>query len=172
MRINNCDQINGLILIQGDRIFDDRGYFQEIYRSNNASYPHLIGTKRQVNMSVSKKDVVRGVHKSPFSKLVSCPAGSLFDIVVDLRKDSNTYLNVFTIVLNENSFNQVYVPANCGHGFMSLKDNTICLYYQDDVYDSSLEETYHWKDPKLNITWPKSDQYILSKKDSESPYIR
>jgi dTDP-4-dehydrorhamnose 3,5-epimerase len=163
--------VQGACLIEFDRHSDERGYFQEIY-STSRDYPHLVGTKRQINLSMSGKGVVRGLHIVPFGKICSCPRGRLFDVIADVRPDSPTYLNWYGVWLEEQSCRQLYVPPHCAHGFFSAEDNTILMYIQDGTYDPTLESEVNWKDPDIGIKWPEATRYILSAKDLQAPIIK
>ena len=162
--------VEGAYIIEFDRYSDERGYFEELH-STATDYPHFVGGARQTNLSISHKGVIRGLHIVPFAKLCSCPRGRLFDVVVDVRKDSPTYLNWHGVWLEEQSTRQLFVPANCAHGFYSAEDNTILLYMQDGTYNPNVESELNWKDPDIGVKWPE-DRYIISKKDQMAPTIR
>jgi len=146
---------------------DARGSFQEIFKKNQVLGPQspFHSEVRQVNMSVSAKNVIRGIHVSPYPKLCTCISGSLFDVVVDLREDSTTYLQWDGVWLHSGDFTQLYVPAGCGHGFFSAKDNTTLLYVQGGVYDPDQDQCVRWD--SLGIEWPEPS-YILSEKDQNA----
>lgn len=151
---------------------DNRGLFIELFQESRYSGEEPIcHVWRQINYSLSTKDVVRGLHYSPYSKLVSCIKGKIFDVVVDLRKNSKTYMKYFTAVL-DNSI-QMYVPPNCAHGFMALEEENIVIYAQNGNYlpKARLEKDISWRDPELSIQWPHSDNYILSDKDKNAPNL-
>ena len=148
---------------------NQRGYFCELYNSSK-DYPQLNGTNRQINTSKSKKGVLRGIHITPFAKLVSCVHGSIQDVVVDMRPNSATYLNTFSIILSNKNQHQLYIPANCGHAFLSLEDDSTVVYLQDDVYNPQNERIINYSDPNLNIKWM-LENLILSDKDKQAPHL-
>lgn len=170
MEVKSIADVHGAYLIEFDRFEDDRGYFQEVY-STAREYPHFVGTERQVNLSSSKKGTVRGMHVAPFAKLCSCPKGRLFDVVADVRPDSPTYLNYYGVWLDDQNKRQLFVPGGCAHGFFAAEDDTLLLYLQDGTYKPEVESEVNWKDPKLNIKWPESQQYLLSEKDKRAPVL-
>ena len=110
MKTRKIDEIYGAFIIECDRHFDERGWVQELY-STAREYPHLIGRERQNNMYCSNKGVVRGMHVSPFAKLCTCIRGRVYDVIVDMRPDSPTYMNWFGSWLEDNR-QQIFVPAN------------------------------------------------------------
>lgn len=135
---------------------DNRGVFTELYKLIDINFE-----SKQSNCSFSKLGVFRGIHRTPYAKLVTCVSGVIYDICVDLRKDSQTYNKYFGIYLDNKSFNTIYIPPYCGHGFLALKDSVV-LYSQSDIYNKHTDETYCYK--KLNIELP-FDPLIMSKKD-------
>lgn len=138
---------------------DNRGIFSEIYKSSIVTD---FNTK-QSNCSVSKKHVLRGIHRTPYAKLVTCVKGSVYDVCVDLRENSSTYGSYFGIELNENNLYSLLIPSYCGHAFLALSDS-IVIYHQTDEYDQTKDETYCYK--SYGIDWPITDNLILSPKDN------
>jgi len=160
---------NKCTVFEQNRHEDDRGFFQELYRCGLCLSPNF--KIEQINYSISNKNVVRGLHCSPYPKLCSCIKGRLFDVAVDLRKDSPTYLQWGGTWLDENNRRQLYVPANCGHGFFSAEDNTVLLYCQGGTWEAGLDKEYNWRDPAFNIDWPETEEYILSEKDKNAAFF-
>lgn len=146
--------INGCLAIIPKQIPDHRGFFSELY---NDKYNIKI---KQINCSFSHKNVFRGIHQATFAKLVSCVKGKIIDFCVDLRPQSSTYLSVCSMELSESNHKQLYIPHDCGHGFLALEDS-IVVYAQDDVYCPSKENTHCYKN--FNIEVPHNA--ILSLKD-------
>lgn len=139
-------------------VFDDnRGLFSETFKSSI-----LPGFKPvQTNYSFSKKGVLRGIHRTPYAKLVTCVQGTVYDVCVDLREDSPTYRQHFGICLSNIVLNSLYIPPYCGHAFLALEDS-ILVYQQDSEYDKAVDEAYCWRD--YNIMWPITPS-IISDKD-------
>lgn len=157
---------------------DDRGYFFEKF--NEQRFEELTGFNGhfvQDNISKSSYGVVRGIHfqkgEHAQAKLVSCLAGSVYDIAVDLRKESPTYGKWFGIELNDNNKLQLYVPRGFGHGFSVLSNTAIFAYKCDNFYNKEAEGSVIWNDAELNIDWqlPQQD-IILSDKDKVAPNFR
>ena len=168
-------EIEGLLLIK-PRIFeDDRGFFYESF--NETKYKEILGAEIQFvqdNISVSKKNVLRGLHfqKPPFAqgKLVTVLRGSVMDVAVDLRKESKTYGQYQLVELSENNKLQFWIPAGFAHGFCSLEDDTIFSYKCTNYYSPQHEETIMWNDPDLAIDW-KIINPIVSDKDKIGKYF-
>jgi len=160
-------EISGCYVIEFDRFEDNRGFFQELYSS--AKYDCSIG--QQISCSHSMKNVIRGLHCSPYYKLCTCVRGKIFDVAVDLRKESTTYLKWIGQWLSEDSPKQLFVPPGCGHGFYAAEDNTLLIYLQGGVYRKEDDREIKWNDPTIGIIWPDSPDYILSEKDKNAPYL-
>lgn len=143
---------------------DERGLFKELY-----SQKHLPQFQvKQINCSVSKKNVLRGLHVVPFAKLVHCVKGRIFDVVADVRKKSGTYLKWYGVELSCDNHLSLYVPKDCAHGFLALEDDSVVVYAQDGIYDPRVESSVNYADPRLNIKWP---NLIVSDKDLRAPFI-
>jgi dTDP-4-dehydrorhamnose 3,5-epimerase len=147
--------INDCFVIKYNQFQDHRGHFSELYKASELSLFKPI----QSNYSFSKKNVLRGIHRTPYAKLVSCIHGAVFDVCVDLREDSSTYLQYYSIELNPEYHNSIYIPPYCGHGFLALKDG-IVIYYQDQEYNQLTDETYCYKN--FNIKWPSINHESIS----------
>lgn len=170
-------KVDGAYTLVPKCYYDDRGSFQELF---NASKHDAYGFPdwQQVNRSVSGKDVIRGIHRSPYSKLVSAVSGVIWDVVVDLRPTSPTYLKWDAAWLMAGG-EQMFVPAYCGHGFFSPCDTAVVVYLQSGVFEPLNEVNVHWRDPQFNIEWPKTSctqvkgdylyaEYVLSEKDQKA----
>jgi dTDP-4-dehydrorhamnose 3,5-epimerase len=143
---------------------DNRGFFSEIFNQNNFDF-----VVKQINHSQSKKGTLRGIHKAPFEKLVTCVKGRILDVCVDLRPESPTHLQHVAVELNEQNGLQLLVPKNCGHGFLALEEATV-IYSQSDVYCPRKESSVRFDDPKVGIKWPVME-YIISDKDLANPSL-
>lgn len=152
--------INGCIVIRPTVHRDERGVFSEIYKYSNLHHFKPI----QSNCSISKRGVLRGIHRTPYAKLVTCVKGRVYDVCVDLRPDSDTYLKYFGIELDSANLMSLYIPPYCGHAFLALEDS-ILVYHQDNEYNSNLDETYCYRN--YGIQWP-DQPTIVSKKDTLS----
>ena len=160
--------IEGLLLINPTIFGDDRGYFFESWSEESFAKNGLDLDFVQDNQSLSSKGVLRGLHfqNPPFAqgKLVRVIKGSVLDIAVDIRKDSPTYGQHFSIELTEKNKTIVWIPPGFAHGFLTLKDNTIFTYKCTGVYNKESEGALHWNDKDLNINWKVNDP-LVSEKD-------
>lgn len=160
------NNIAGCCVYEIKRHLDNRGCFQEIFSSRRYDFE-----PKQINVSFSKKNVIRGIHYATYPKLCTCVSGCLYDVVVDLRKESPTYLQWYGEWLTEENGKQMLVPARCGHGFFAGEENTILVYAQEGLYDPEKDVTIHWKDASIGIIWPEASEYILSEKDNDSGFL-
>jgi len=161
--------IDGLIVLHPKRFSDSRGYFFETY--NAVKYAEILGDDVrfvQDNISVSKKNVLRGLHfQSPPAaqgKLVSVLQGKVIDVAVDLRKNSETYGQHVALEISAETGVQFYIPPGFAHGFVALEENTFFSYKCTQLYSPQNEVTVMWNDPKLAIDWG-LDNPIVSEKD-------
>ena len=166
--------IEGLLIIE-PRIFpDDRGYFYESYNKKKFAEIGISGDFVQDNQSFSQKGALRGLHAQaePFAqgKLVRVLKGSVLDIAVDIRKNSPTYGQHFSLELTGDNHKQFWVPPGFLHGFVTLEDETIFTYKVTNFYDKASEIGVIWNDPSLGIGWGIADtEVVLSPKDELLP---
>jgi dTDP-4-dehydrorhamnose 3,5-epimerase len=150
------------------RYYDNRGYFQELFRAT----PDF--NVAQVNYSSSKKNVLRGIHCSPYSKIVQCIAGAIYDVVVDLRKDSPTYLQWQGFYMSCSNTFQLIIPKEFGHSFLGLEENNIVLYLQNDTWEPGKDKLINPLDETLNINWDAFTMgggVVMSEQDRNSPNL-
>lgn len=163
---------DGLIKIQFLRFHDSRGYFSEVYQHEKFSQNGINTQFIQLNESFSKSGVIRGLHmqKNPHqqAKLVRVVKGGVRDVVVDVRRDSETFGKSFTTLLSAEQNNALYVPHGFLHGFIALED-TFFQYFVDNYYNAESEAGVRWNDPDLNINWKEGDNVIISEKDKKLP---
>tara|TARA_Y100000996_G_scaffold96939_2_gene69436 strand:- start:2287 stop:2820 length:534 start_codon:yes stop_codon:yes gene_type:complete len=166
------------VKILSSNIFNDnRGYFFESFNQKKFNLLNIETNQfLQDNESMSKFGVLRGIHfqSAPFeqSKLVRVVSGEIQDVIVDLRKDSPSYKQYISIVLNADDKKQIYIPKGCAHAFLTLSNQAIVSYKVDNYYSKSHDAGIKYDDPTLNIQWQldKKD-IILSDKDNLLPYI-
>ncbi|HQC07197.1 MAG TPA: dTDP-4-dehydrorhamnose 3,5-epimerase [Kaistella chaponensis] len=157
---------------------DDRGYFYEKF--NEKKFEELTGLNGhfvQDNISKSSYGVLRGVHlqkgEHAQAKLVSCLEGKVWDVAVDLRKDSPTFGKWFGVELTPENKLQLYIPRGFGHGFSVLSDTAIFAYKCDNFYEKDAEGSVIWNDEELNIDWKLPKEVIqLSDKDQHLPLFK
>ena len=162
--------IDGLLTIEPKIFADPRGMFYEVY-SESRYEEHGISCFVQDNHSISKKGVVRGLHyqvNPGQNKLVRVTRGEIFDVAVDIRKQSPTYGKWWGLSLSETNNFQLYIPIGFAHGFCVLSELAEVLYKCSDYYSPENERGILWNDPDLAIDWPIKDP-ILSEKDAVYP---
>ncbi len=163
-------RIQDLLVITPHTFKDSRGYFLETFQMKR--YKDLLGITEdfvQDNLSFSKKNVLRGLHfqkNKPQGKLITVLEGSVYDVAVDLRKESETYGQWFGIELSEENHKQVWLPPGMAHGFLVLSATAKFSYKCTEYYNADDEGCIIWNDPEVNIEWPHQD-VILSEKDSQ-----
>lgn len=174
-RHNENDFFNGPLILKNEIFEDERGSFTESWNMNK--FNKIIEKKVdfvQDNQSISGKGVLRGMHYQipPLDqgKLVKCISGSVFDVIIDLRKSSDSFSCWAGIKLDSFKNYQLWIPSGFAHGFLALENNTIFQYKVTNTYSKEHERSLNWKDPKINVKWPELDQqFIISKKDSKAP---
>lgn len=172
--------IEGVKIVEVKTYGDSRGYFMETYKQSDFVAGGIGCVFVQDNQSSSTRGVLRGLHfqiDHPQSKLVRVVSGKVFDVAVDLRKDSATYGKWEGVVLSAENKRQFFIPRGFAHGFLVLSDSAEFCYKCDDVYHPGDEGGLMWNDPKIGIEWPALDgddhfdgsQLVLSDKDRRHP---
>lgn len=149
--------IEGLYVIKPTVYEDERGFFLENYNKRDFKELGITNEFVQDNHSKSKKGVLRGLHfqkENPQAKLVRVIKGKVFDVAVDLRKNSSTYGKYYGVILSEENKLQLFIPKNFAHGFLVLSEEAEFTYKCDDYYNPSDESGIIWNDSKININWP------------------
>lgn len=162
--------IEDLLVITPKSFEDDRGYFFESYSEASFKNNGLDLKFIQDNQSFSKYGVIRGLHlqAAPYaqSKLVRVLQGEILDVAVDIRKDSKTYGQHFSVVLSAENKKQLLVPKGFAHGFSVLSEDAVVFYKVDEIYNKESERGIRYDDPSLNIDWKiPVAQVIVSEKD-------
>lgn len=164
--------IDGLLIIKPKVFADPRGYFLESFRLDLLEKNGFTGRFVQDNESRSNAGVLRGLHfQNPphaQAKLIRAVTGRIFDVVVDIRKNSATYGQSFGVELSAENKWSFFIPAGFAHGFCALEDNTVIQYKCTDYYHPETEGSVAWNDPDLNIKWPVENP-LLSEKDKNAP---
>lgn len=160
------------VLIFTPKIYSDvRGSFQETYNERVMHDAGLPTEWRQDNTSVSKKNVIRGIHYQviqPQGKLVRAVYGVVLDVAVDLRKSSPTFGAHVAVELSEENGAMLWIPPGFGHGFAVLSEKAGFAYKVTDYYSPAGERTILWNDPDLGIAWPLSaEEAVVSEKDRQ-----
>lgn len=165
--------IKDLVVIEPKVFEDQRGYFFEAYNKNTFHELGLDYDFVQDNQSYSTKGVLRGLHfqkNFPQAKLVRVIEGEVFDVAVDLRKDSPTYGKWYGVTLSAENKKMFMIPRGFAHGFLVLSDTAVFSYKCDDFYHPNDEGGIMFNDHDIGVEWPKIDvEYILSEKDKKHP---
>ena len=165
-----------VLLIEPEIFKDERGFFFESF--NQRTFNKLIGREVkfvQDNQSRSKKNVIRGLHfqiEKPQIKLIKVISGSIFDVVVDIRKQSINFGKHISIELNAEDNKQLWIPEGFAHGFLVLSEIAEVHYKVSEFWDPELERSLLWSDEDLNINWPLSSNPIISSKDQKASLIK
>ncbi|MFH0762095.1 MAG: dTDP-4-dehydrorhamnose 3,5-epimerase [Bacteroidota bacterium] len=167
----------GLLLIEPKVFEDTRGYFFESYNQKDCAEMNINVQFVQDNQSLSEYGVIRGLHfqLAPFSqsKLVRVLEGSVWDVAVDIRKNSPTYGQHYGVELSAENKLQLFIPHGFAHGFAVTSERSIFFYKCDHFYNQDAERGIHYLDPDLNINWPiPASQALVSAKDQVLPLMR
>lgn len=165
-------QVDGCYLVKTKRFFDNRGYFEEAFHADDFADLGLPGSFPQDNRSYSYKGVLRGIHsmrREPQGKLVRVTSGRIWDVCVDLRPNSPTFLKHHWTILEEGQNHWFYIPPGCGHAFVALTDASV--YYKcTEVYKPEFDGGVNFQDPELRISWPYG-VWLVSDKDRQLPML-
>lgn len=176
-KLNNSQQkiIEGPLEIIPQIFNDERGYFLETWNERNfENYVNSGISFVQDNQSLSKKGTLRGLHYqlNPMSqgKLVRVTKGKVFDVVIDLRKNSKTFSSWTSLILSCQDKNQIWIPEGFAHGFLTLSEEAIVEYKVTNLWEKKLDRTILWNDSSISIDWPLKDNNIdepnLSQRDA------
>ncbi|MDY6967750.1 MAG: dTDP-4-dehydrorhamnose 3,5-epimerase [Spirochaetota bacterium] len=167
--------IPDLILIDPRRFYDERGFFLETYKKTEFVKAGINHNFVQDNHSLSKRNVIRGLHyqlnPKPQGKLVRVIKGKVWDVAVDIRRDSSTYLKWVGVELSEENAKMLFIPPGFAHAFAAISDDVHLAYKCTDEYDPNLDTGIRWDDPEIAIKWP-VDTPIVSDKDKELPFLK
>jgi len=166
----------GVILIEHTAHEDERGWFMESWNEKTFKSNGIDSDFIQINISRSKNGVLRGLHfqKPPFSqaKLVSCLKGEVFDVAVDVRKNSPTFGKYVSVVLSETNLRSIFIPRGFAHGFLvTSKEDAIVAYLVDNEYNKESEGGLRWNDPSVGIKWPATPK-IINQRDTNLPLLK
>ncbi len=165
--------LKGAFVIEPERLADDRGFFARTWCrrefTEHGLNPRLVQCSTSFN---SRQGTLRGVHyqAAPYeeAKLVRCTSGSVYDVIIDLRPTSGTFMRPFEIFLNAAQHNMLYVPEGFAHGFLTLEDDTEVFYQMSEFYEPTSARGVRWDDPAFGIVWP-AGVAIISDRDRAYP---
>lgn len=168
-------QLNGLLLVQRKAFEDHRGFLSRIYCADEFRKAGINNSIMQINHALTQhRGTVRGLHfqYAPYmeAKLVSCLKGEIFDVAVDLRRNSATFLQWHGETLSSNNRKSLYIPEGFAHGFQALTDDCELLYLHSTPYFPGAEDILNIEDPVLNISWPLPIRF-QSERDRARPFI-
>ena len=169
----NVGGIEGLCVVTPAVHGDNRGYFMETYNENDMREAGIDIRFVQDNQSASTKGVLRGLHrqmKYPQSKLVRVIKGSVYDVAVDMREGSSTYLKWYGLELNEENKKQFFIPKGFAHGFLVLSDYAEFCYKVDDFFHPNDESGIAYDDPAIGVKWPISEGMQLNISDKDKAW--
>ena len=162
-------KIEGVILVKPKVFGDNRGFFMETYKKSDFFANGITEDFVQDNHSKSTKGVLRGLHyqAKPYgqAKLVRCSKGRIYDVAVDIRKNSNTYGQYVKVELSEENKHMLFIPNGFAHGFVALTDEVELLYKTSGEYVQNADRGILWSDEDININWEIDFEPILSEKD-------
>lgn len=172
MRFNET-KLSGVFEISLEPMKDERGFFARTWCQQEFEQHGLSSVVRQCSLSFNeKKGTLRGVHFQaepyPEDKIVRCVRGAIYDVVVDLRAGSPTFKKWIGVFLTAENRRMVYVPRGCGHGLLTLEDQTEVHYQMSESYHSELSRGFRWNDPAFQIEWP-DQPVIMSERDRSYP---
>jgi dTDP-4-dehydrorhamnose 3,5-epimerase len=167
--------LNGAYVIDLEPFRDERGFFARTFCKNEFSSIGHLKEFVQFNHSMTRhKGTLRGMHyqvpPSAEIKLIRCISGEVFDVIIDIRKDSPTFLQHFNIILSDENLKMIYVPEGFAHGFQTLADNSQMIYHHTAYYTPANERGLRYDDPAFGIKWPVLPKNITDK-DQNYPLI-
>lgn len=166
-------KIKGVYIITPEPREDSRGYFARIFAREELKRAGVSFSIVHINRSLSKdKGVIRGIHYQRYpkeeDKIIQCLRGKIFDVAIDIRKNSKTYGQWVSQILDTESKKMFLIPKGCAHGFQTLEENTIVEYFVTEYYAPEFEKGIRYNDPNFNINWP-IKKATLSEKDKNWP---
>lgn len=166
----------GAYLIDVERLEDDRGFFARSFCMHEFEARGLKSFTAQCNLSFNKhKGTLRGMHyqtePATETKLVRCTRGAVYDVIVDLRPDSPSYLKHIGVELSQDNHRALYVPEMCAHGYLTLTDDAEVSYQVSEFYTPGAEGGLRYDDPALGIEWP-TEVTLTSEKDANWPLLK
>lgn len=167
--------IEGVVVVETQPHTDERGFFARTFCAREFEAAGLGPVVAQANLSFNHRaGTLRGLHfqrpPAQEAKLVRCTRGRVYDVAVDLRRDSPTYLEHVGVVLDAESHNALYVPESCAHGYLTLEDACEVAYQVSEFYTPGVEGGLRWDDPVLGIDWPGAIR-VVSPKDAAWPLL-
>lgn len=169
-------KLKGAYLIEIEPVMDERGYFARSFCKEEFRRHGINFNVVQCNISYNKKKgTLRGMHYQIFpneeAKIVSCIRGAAYDVIIDLRQGSLTYLEWFPVELSSQFYTMLFIPEGFAHGFQTTQDDTVVSYQMSEFYRPECARGIRWDDPAMGISWPVPDP-IVSDKDRSYALIK
>lgn len=164
-------RIDGVYLVLADPIADDRGHFARLYSTDEFSEAGIVFSPVQTSLSYNRRKLtLRGMHYTtePEAKLVRCTRGRIFDVAVDIRRNSSTFGRWCGFELDAVAGRGMYIPAGVAHGFLTMDDESDVLYQIDRIYRPGFDSGVRWNDPAFSISWP-AEPAIIHPRDAAFP---
>ena len=170
----NKTRIPGTYIIELEKIGDERGFFARAWCQKEFREHDLVTQFVQCNLSFNKQgNTLRGMHyqSAPLEevKIVRCTRGAIFDVIIDLRPESSTYLKWIGVELTSDNYNMLYVPERFAHGYLTLTEEAEVFYQVSQFYSPNHERGVRWNDPVFGIDWPIDGDVVISEKDNNWP---
>jgi dTDP-4-dehydrorhamnose 3,5-epimerase len=168
-------KLDGVFVIEAESHSDERGLFRRHFCQNELSSNGIDFSAKQGNISENKmKHTLRGFHyqkpPSKESKIISCISGSIFNVLIDLRPESRTFMEWQEFYFSSESRDSLYIPVGCANAFLTLEDNTWIHYYMNDFFITE-SSGFRYNDPAFNINWPKIPKFISEKDKKYSDLV-
>ena len=166
-------KLKGAFIIQPEKLEDERGFFARTWCKRELEAHGLNPNLVQCNISFNKKrGTLRGMHHQvpphEEAKLVRCTMGAIYDVIIDLRPNSQTFKKWLSLELTAKNRKMIYIPEGVSHGFMTLDDNTEVFYQMSEFYAHECARGVRWNDSAFDIVWP-GDVTVISERDNQYP---
>ena len=167
-------KLTGAYIIDIQKLEDNRGFFARSWCQKEFEVHDLTSRLVQANVSLTeRRGMIRGMHYqvAPYeeAKLIRCTKGAIYDVIIDLRPNSTTYMQWIGVELTADNYRMLFAPEGCAHGFQTMRDNTEVFYHASQFYQPSAERGVRWNDTIFGIEWPEVEYCILSTKDQNWP---
>ena len=169
-------KLPGAFVIEPEKHADERGFFARTFCEKEFKARGLNSRVAQCNVSYNKrKGTLRGMHfqAAPFAeaKLVCCTAGSIYDVIIDLRPSSSTFKQYFAVELSAKNWKMLYIPEEFAHGFQTLEDDTEVFYQMAQCYSAEHARGVRWNDPAFGINWPSGERIIIERDQKYPDFV-
>lgn len=164
--------IEGVIEFSSPVHDDSRGFFTEVFRISDIKKYDQNFEVKQVNHSRSGKNTLRGIHVADWNKIIYVPHGKIQAVIVDARKDSDTFGKYKSVILGDDNKNALFVPKGCGNSYLVLSEGADYIYFIDQEWEEGHEKEVKWDDPDLNISWMERENLNISERDQNAPLFK